>query len=278
MTASTIAAGVRGARSNFYMPMRLMSRPQRAAMFAIYAFARALDDIADGPQSPMHKDEALEAWRQELDAVYHGVPRTPIGAALKEAVARYDLPRAELEALIDGMAMDREGMMVAPPQATLDLYCRRAAGTIGILALSVFGGTSPAEKTFAIALGRALQLTNIARDIVEDAGRGRIYVPREIFESLGMDIPCPHDLRHHPAFAALRRRMCALAEGAYREAENALAACPSRRRLWPALAMMAIYRRILTKLSDAPADAPRARIARSTQLGIALRALLFARA
>jgi phytoene synthase len=278
MTAPGIAKAVRRARSNFYMPMRLMPRQRREAMFAIYAYARALDDIADGFQPREQKHAALETWRRELDAVYRGAPGTPVGAALKTAVARYDLPREELAALIDGMAMDVEEMMVAPPQATVDLYCRRVAGTIGILAISIFGGTSAAEKEFALALGRALQLTNIARDMTEDAGRGRIYVPREIFTTLGTAVPPAGQLLRHPRFADLRRDMCALAEDAYREAENALTACPSRRRLWPALAMMAIYRRILAKLATAPADAPRARITRSAQLRIALRALLLARA
>jgi len=273
-----VAGAVRGARSNFYMPMRLMPRQRRAAMFAIYALARALDDIADGPQPPGEKLAALDAWRAELDAIYGGRPRTPIGIAIAEAVARYALPRAEFEALIDGMAMDVDEAMCAPPQAALDLYCRRAAGTIGVLALSVFGAASGADKAFALALARALQLTNIARDMAEDAARGRVYVPREIFAAAGVEPMAPDALPRHPKFPEIRQRFCALAESAYGEAETALAACPSRRRLWPALAMMAIYHRILAALAKAPADAPRARVARPVQLGIALRALVLARA
>jgi phytoene synthase len=273
-----IAGAVRGARSNFYVPMRLMPRQRRAAMFAIYAFARALDDVADGPQPAAAKHAALDAWRRELEAIYEGRPGTPIGKAVAEAVARYALPRAEFEALIDGMAMDVDDTMQAPPQATLDLYCRRAAGTIGALALNVFGAASAADRAFAIALGRALQLTNIARDMAEDAARGRVYVPREIFAGLGMEPVVPEALPRHSKFLDIRARLCALAESAYRESETALAACPSRRRLWPALAMMAIYRRILRALAHAPADAPRTRVARRVQLGLALRALLLARA
>jgi phytoene synthase len=274
----SIAGAVRGARSNFYIPMRLMPRRRRTAMFAIYAFARALDDIADGPQKPAEKHAALDAWRGELDAVYGGRPQTPIGLALADAVAHYALPRAEFEALIDGMAMDVDGQMHAPPQDTLNLYCRRVAGTIGVLALNVFGATSAADKIFAVAVSRALQLTNIARDLAEDAALGRVYVPREIFAALGTEPAAPEALLRHPQFLEIRRKLCELAESAYREAETALAACPSRRRLWPALAMMAIYRRILAGLTNAPADAPRTRVARSVQLGIALRALLLARA
>lgn len=273
-----VAEAVRRARSNFYMPMRLMPRRRRAAIFAVYAVARALDDIADGPQTTGEKRAALDDWRAELDAVYRGDPRTPIGRALAGAVARYDLPRGEFDALVDGMAMDIDGTVMAPPQATLDLYCRRVAGTIGVLAVSIFGCSGPAEKDFAIALGRALQLTNIARDMAEDAARGRLYVPREILQQLGAAAIPPEELPRHRRFADIRLRLCALAESAYAEADKALAACRSRRRLWPALAMMGIYRRILGKLAGAPADAQRVRIARNLQLRIALRALLLARA
>jgi phytoene synthase len=273
-----IAKSVRGARSNFYMPMRLMPKRRRAAMFAIYAVARALDDVADGAQSRAEKRAALDAWRRELDAVYRGTPGTPIGHALAAAVARYALPRQEFDALIDGMAMDIEADMAAPPQATLDLYCRRVAGSIGVLALNIFGCSGAAEKAFAIALGRALQLTNIARDLGEDAARGRLYVPREILNAAGIAGVDARALPRHPRFAEIRRRLCTLAERGYEEADQALAACRSRRQLWPALAMMGIYRRILAKLADAPADAPRARIPRHLQLRIALRALVLARA
>jgi phytoene synthase len=277
MSASGIAHAVRGARSNFYMPMRLMPKAPRTAIFAIYAFARALDDIADGAEPRAEKHAALDRWRRELDAVYRGHPTTPIGTALADAVARYALPREELDALIDGMAMDVDGDLRAPPQATLDLYCRRAAGTIGVLAISIFGCNGAPERRFAIALGRAFQLTNIARDLAEDAERGRIYVPREIFTRLGIGDVAPETLPVHPRFADIHRDLCALAESAYGEANAALAECRSRRRLWPALAMMGIYRRVLAKLAAA-AGGPRARIARPMQLAIALRALVLARA
>ena len=277
MSASGVATTVRAARSNFYMPMRLMPKAPRKAIFAIYAFARALDDIADGAEPRDEKHAALDRWRRELDAVYRGHPTTPITVALADAVKRYALPREELDALIDGMAMDVDGDLRAPPQATLDLYCRRAAGTIGVLAISIFSCSGPAERRFAIALGRAFQLTNIARDLAEDAERGRIYVPREIFARLGIGDVAPETLPQHPRFAEIRRDLCALAEAGYGEADAALAECRSRRRLWPALAMMGIYRRILGKLAAA-AGGPRARIARPMQLAIALRALVLARA
>ena len=272
-----IAAAVRGARSNFYVAMRLMPKRRRAAMFAIYAFARALDDIADGPQPREQKRAALETWRRELGNVYRGAPATPLGVSLAAAVARYDLPSAEFEALIDGIAMDIEQDMRAPSQADLDLYCRRVAGSIGVLALHVFGCTGEVEHKFAVALGRALQLTNIARDLAEDAARGRIYVPREILDAFSAGAIAPAALAEHPRLAAIRDRLCALAQSGFAEAEAAFAACGPKRRLWPALAMMGVYRRILDRLADAAAAAPRVQIPRHEQLRIALRALMLAR-
>ena len=273
----TVAAAVRSARSNFYVAMRLMPKSRRSAMFAIYAFARVLDDLADGPQPRAEKQQALETWRRELANVYRGAPETPIGRSLAAAVARYDLPRAEFEALIDGMAMDIEQDIRAPSQAALDLYCRRVAGSIGVLAISVFGCSGAAERTFALALGRALQLTNIARDVVEDATRRRIYVSREILDQFGPGTREPATLRRHPGLAAIRGRVCDLARSAFAEAETAFAACGSKRRLWPALAMMGVYRRLLDKVDATPPDAPRVRIARHVQLRVAVRALVLAR-
>ncbi|HEX2115059.1 MAG TPA: squalene/phytoene synthase family protein, partial [Alphaproteobacteria bacterium] len=220
---------------------------------------------------------ALRSWRRELDDVYRGNPSTPIGASLVDAVARYQLPHAEFDALINGMEMDVNEEMRAPSQAVLDLYCRRVAGTIGVLALSVFGCAGAVERKFAITLGRALQLTNIARDIAEDAARGRLYVPREILDAFDARTLDPAAFARDPRVPAIRGRLCALAQSAFEDAELAFAACGNRRCLWPALAMMGIYRRLLDKVAAAAPGAPRATIPRPVQLSIALRALVLAR-
>jgi presqualene diphosphate synthase len=253
VTANGLARRVRRARSNFYIAMRLMPAQRREAMFAIYAFARVLDDVADGPQSRAEKHQALQTWRAELDAIYRGAPTTSIGNALTGAVRRYDLPRAEFDALIDGMVMDIDADMNAPSLTELDLYCRRVAGSIGLLALHVFGCETQAEQDFAVNLGRALQLTNIARDVAEDGGRGRVYVPREILSAASIAEVDPLRLISHPNFTDVRTR------------------------LWPALAMMGIYRRILRKIAAAPRDTERVQIPPHIQLRIALRAMVLAR-
>lgn len=274
---NSLARFVRAARSNFYLPMRLMPAGQRKAMFAIYALARMLDDIADEPQSREEKRQAIEYWRSELDRIYHGSPTDPLGMALSDAVARYNLPRSEFESLIDGVVMDIDADMVAPTLAELDLYCRRVAGSIGMLALHVFGCDTRADKEFAISLGRALQLTNIARDIVEDGACGRTYIPREILDAAGISDVDPAKLIRHPRFGEVRLRVCELAGKAFTRAEMAFRACPRPRPLWPALAMMGIYRRMLAAIAAAPPNVGRVRIAWHAQLGVALRAMVLAR-
>lgn len=272
-----IARRVHRARSSFYMAMRLMPARQRAAMFAIYAFARALDDVADEAGTPDEKQRALDAWRDELAKVYEGTPSTRIGIALADAVKTYDLPRAEFEELIRGMEMDIADDMQAPTMATLDLYCRRVAGSVGFLALRVFGCDTPPERAFAMNLGAALQLTNIARDIEEDGARGRLYVPREILDALDAGPIDPRAIGNHPRVGDIKGRVCALAEAAFSASDRALAECPSRRRLWPALAMMAIYRRVLARVAEAPPGSGRVRIPSHIQLWTALRAMVLAR-
>jgi presqualene diphosphate synthase len=275
--ATDIARRVHRARSNFYMAMRLMPAQQRAAMFAIYAFARALDDVADGPGSHDDKHHALDAWRDELARAYDCTATTPIGIALASAVKAYDLPRSEFEELILGMEMDLADEMHAPSLAMLDLYCRRVAGSIGFLALRVFGCDTPPERAFAMSLGAALQLTNIARDIEEDGARGRLYVPREILDAIDAGTIDPRRIGAHPRFGEIRDRVCALAGAAFAAAERALEECPSRRRLWPALAMMAIYRRVLSRVAAAPPGSGRVRVPSHVQLWTALRAMVLAR-
>lgn len=277
VTGPGIAQQVRDAGSNFYLAMRLMPARKRAAMFAIYAFARALDDVVDGPATIEEKRNALKKWRAELARAYEGDPLTPIGQALRSAIAAYALPREEFEALLQGMEMDVGEALRAPSQTTLDLYCRRVAGTIGLLSLPVFGCDTAPDRAFAIALARALQLTNIVRDVAEDGARGRLYVPREILDESGVGEIEPERIASHPRFPVIRQRLCDLAHSAFTAADATLAACARPRRLWPALIMMGIYRRLLAAIRAAAPDGSQARVRRRTQAWVALRVLLLAR-
>ena len=169
----------KAAGSSFYLAMRLMPKRERDAMFAIYAFCRRVDDIADdGLGTRAERHERLEAWRYDLGALYDG-QRPQRVAFLAPAVAQFGLRKDDFLTILDGMEMDVAEDIVAPDLATLDLYCERVASAVGRLSIKVFGMDEGPGFELAHHLGRALQLTNILRDIDEDASIGRLYLPRE---------------------------------------------------------------------------------------------------
>jgi phytoene/squalene synthetase len=171
--------------SSFYLAMRLMPKRERDAMFTIYAFCRRVDDIADdGLGTRPERHEKLEAWRYDLDALYNGQSPQRV-AFLAPAVARFGLRKEDFFTILDGMEMDVAEDIVAPDLATLDLYCERVASAVGRLSIKVFGMDEGPGFDLAHHLGRALQLTNILRDIDEDADVGRLYLPREYLFAAG---------------------------------------------------------------------------------------------
>jgi presqualene diphosphate synthase len=182
MTLEAAAAnpsdGTTASGSSFYAAMRILPREQREAMFQIYSFCRQVDDIADSDGPRPERLAALQQWRDDIDALYQGHP--PPG--LRDYVAsvrKFDLKREDFLAIVDGMEMDVPQDIRAPDLATLDLYCDRVASAVGRLSVRVFGLPEADGILLAHHLGRALQLTNILRDIDEDAGLGRLYLPRE---------------------------------------------------------------------------------------------------
>ncbi len=238
----TVAAG-----SSFYWAMRMLPSARREAMFAIYAFCREVDDIADGDDPPEVKLSNLAEWRNQIDRVYDGSPTFPTARAMVEAVRQYRLRRADFHAVIDGMEMDVGRGLVAPGMAELELYCRRVAGAVGLLSIRAFGGASGRAEEFAVELGAALQMTNILRDLVQDAAIGRLYLPRELLEAHGIECAEPRQVLAPPRlpevcdeFVALARRRFAAAQGALRES-------PAK-SLRPAVVMMRHYQRILERL------------------------------
>ena len=187
--------------SSFYWSMRLFPRAKRDAMYAIYAFCREVDDIADGDASPAAKLAELGGWRHEIAALFAGRPSRPTTRALARPISRFELPRIEFDAMLDGMEMDAGERMRAPPLAELERYCRCVAGAVGLLSLRVFGPHGRRLDLGALALGEALQLTNILRDLTEDAARGRLYLPRELLEQHGI-------ASHDPARGSSAIRRC----------------------------------------------------------------------
>lgn len=242
-----IARSVRASGTSFYWAMRLLPRPRRHAMFAIYAFCRELDDIADGSGSTADKLAGLMAWRHRVRATWAGRPEGILAEALHEAVNRFRLETNEFEEIILGMEMDVRGEMTAPTLDTLRLYCRRVAGAVGLLSIRVFGCTGSSARAFALALGEALQLTNILRDLDEDAGLSRLYLPSEFLDESGITVRDPRDVLSHPALPAACERLARLAEERFDEAGRSIDPADGA-RLRPALAMMTVYFRLLGRL------------------------------
>lgn len=238
--------------TSFLLGMKMLGRARREAMFAVYAFCREVDDIADDeavdPEAGTDDRLArLAEWRTEIDRLYAGRPTRLTARALAGPVRDYGLPKAEFLAVIEGMEMDAREAMRAPPQDALRHYCRCVAGAVGLLSIRVFGARGAAAEAFALALGEALQLTNILRDLVEDAARGRLYLPAEVLAAHGLDGAAPEVVLADPALDPVCRAVAGLARDRFAEADRLLAQS-DRRALRPALPMMGVYERILDRL------------------------------
>ncbi|MEO8300462.1 MAG: presqualene diphosphate synthase HpnD [Rhizomicrobium sp.] len=263
--------------SSFYIAMRLMPAEERDAMFAIYAFCRKVDDIADdGVGTRAQRHEKLEQWRGDLHKLYAGTV-TPQVRFLAPAVTRYGLRLEDFLAVLDGMDMDVAEDVVAPDLATLDQYCDRVASAVGRLSIKVFGMEEGPGFELAHHLGRALQLTNILRDIDEDAAVGRLYLPREYLEQMDccrqMD---PAAIIAQPRIDAVCRQVAKLAHHHYDQAQRILSARPKGRIKTPRL-MGAVYSEIL-RASEAQGFAPprlRVSLPKSRLLSLVVRQGLF---
>jgi phytoene synthase len=249
----------KAAGSSFYTAMRLMPKAEREAMFAIYAFCRAVDDIADdGIGTRAERHEALEAWRADLAALYAGGAGGR-AAFLGGIVKRYGLRQEDFLAVIDGMEMDVAEDIRGPSLATLDLYCDRVASAVGRLSVKVFGMEEAPGLALAHDLGRALQLTNILRDLDEDAGAGRLYLPQEYLMAAGIATRDPAAALADPAIDGVCRKLALLAHTHYAQAGKLMRARPEGRLRAPRL-MSAVYSEILREMEKAGWAPPRRRV------------------
>ncbi len=256
---------VEAAGTSFYWAMRLLPQDRRNGMYAVYAWCREVDDIADGDWPVTRKLAALAAWRDEISALYAGHPRQLVARSLAAPTLRYQLRRQDFLAVIDGMEMDAREDIRAPGLATLDLYCARVASAVGHLSVHVFGDARPAAHRVAESLGRALQLTNVLRDLDEDAQRRRLYLPREILDCHGIRSSEPREVLRHPALPAVCRDVAAIAERHFHDAEQAMTQC-RRRAMRPAAVMGTVYRATLRELLRGEWRDPAARVALSRTL------------
>jgi presqualene diphosphate synthase len=258
--------------SSFYAAMRILPAAQRDAMFLIYSFCRKVDDIADSDLPAERKRTELQQWRSDIDAVYAG--RAPSQLADYPAtIKQFDLQRDDFLAVIDGMEMDaRAADIRAPDWETLDLYCDRVASAVGRLSVNVFGLARTDGVALAYHLGRALQLTNILRDIDEDAGIGRLYLPREALTAAGITTSDPQAVAAHADLTKACEPVVARARLHYQEARQIMDRNPRRLVRAPRI-MGEYYGRIFELLIARGFASPRApvRVSKLTKFSILLR-------
>ena len=217
-------AAQRASGSSFYTAMRIMPRAQRDAMFEIYAFCRKVDDIADSPGPRDERLDQLRLWRADIDALYHG-SSVSRARSLAAPIRNFHLKREDFHAIIDGMEMDVVDTIRAPAWVKLDAYCDRVASAVGRLSVRVFGMEERAGSSLAHHLGRALQLTNILRDIDEDAEIGRLYLPREALHEAGITTTDPAAVLAHPRLGEACAEVVARAQGHFAEADRIMNKC-----------------------------------------------------
>lgn len=238
---------VRRSGSSFIAALRVLKPAKRKAMFAVYAFCREVDDVADEPGEEAAKRAALVQWRQEIDRLFNGVPAHPIAMALVRPVADYGLKKQDFLDLIDGMEMDASDALRIENMEQLDLYCDRVAGAVGRLSYRIFGADEETGDLLAHNLGMALQLTNILRDLDEDAELGRLYLPADLLSQHGITETEPKSVLAHPDLEKVCRRLAEIAGKGFEDAEVILGVC-DRYTMRPAIIMMEVYRRLYKRL------------------------------
>jgi squalene synthase HpnD len=259
MTLEAAAAnanyGTSASGSSFYAAMRILPREQREAMFQIYSFCRQVDDIADSEGPRPQRLAALQQWRDDIEALYQGHP-PPRLRDYVASVRSFDLQREDFLAIVDGMEMDVPQDIRAPDLTTLDLYCDRVASAVGRLSVRVFGLPRDDGIQLAHHLGRALQLTNILRDVDEDAGIGRLYLPREGLLHAGITSTDPQKVISDPALPKVCGPLVARARTHFEKADEVMAR-NSRRVVRAPRIMSKYYRAILELLVARGFGSPR---------------------
>ena len=232
--------------SSFYYSFLFLPEERRRAITALYAYCREVDDVVDETRDAGLARTKLAWWREEIARVYAGGAQHPVARALTEIVGPYDLAQRELEEVIDGMAMDLE-YNAYPDFEALKVYCHRVAGVVGILSAKIFGYSDPRTLDYAARLGLAFQLTNIIRDVGEDARRNRIYLPLHELAEYGVTTEDIEQARETEGFRKLIAFQIARAHACY---DDAYAKLPpaDRKPQRPGLMMAAIYRTLLEEI------------------------------
>jgi phytoene synthase len=232
--------------SSFYYSFLFLPVERRRAIMALYAFCREVDDVVDECHDSALAATKLAWWRTEVDRVFDGSPQHPVGLALRDAIGKFDLPREQLLEIIDGMEMDLQQSRYLDFKG-LSLYCYRVASVVGLLAAEIFGIRDRQTHKYAHDLGMAFQLTNIIRDVGEDARRGRIYLPVDELKQFNVPAADILNARYTDNFRALMAYQAERAEKYYAQAFAQLPAV-DRKSQRPGLIMAAIYRTLLDEI------------------------------
>jgi len=233
--------------SSFYYSFLFLPPERRRAITALYAFCREVDDTVDEASDASLARIKLAWWRTEVSTMYKGTPTHPVTQALKPHLDVYHLEEQHLQAIIDGMEMDLDQSRYLDYPG-LRKYCWHVAGVVGILSASIFGYTNPQTLQYAEKLGLAFQLTNIIRDVGDDARRGRIYLPVNELQQFGVTAADLMNAKHSEKFEALMRFQTERAQKMYDEALSLLPK-EDRRAQRPGLMMAAIYRTLLDEIA-----------------------------
>jgi phytoene synthase len=233
--------------SSFYYSFLFLPPPRRRAITALYAFCREVDDVVDEVHDPQVAQTKLAWWRQEVARTFGGTPQHPVAQALVPVVREFALPEEHFQTVIDGMAMDL-GQNRYLDFAALELYCHRVAGVVGLMSAEIFGYADPATRGYARDLGVAFQLTNICRDVGEDARRDRIYLPQEDLARFGVSVSSLLHAEYSDGFRALMQFEVERTGAWYERALAQLAAADVTAQR-PGLIMAAIYRTLLREIA-----------------------------
>lgn len=271
---------VRKSASSFYLGMRFMPAEKRKAMYAVYAFCRTVDDIADEPDTLENKEKGLNKWGNIIKSIHNDKevnPLNPVAECLRKAVKDFNLPQKELLGMIDGMRMDMVPYDKPWNTYKVWLYCRKVAGTVGILSVHIFGSASEKAKIFAKLLGEALQTTNILRDMQEDFANNRCYVPKMLLDKYNMADLSPAEIAEAPSLWLIRSDMGRYSEHLYDMAEKVLKSMTAaeQKMMKPALLMRNIYFAYLCKMKKRGWDiSTKVKINKLQKIFIALKSLL----
>lgn len=265
---------VKKSGSSFFWSMRLLPKAKREAMYTIYAFCRHIDDIVDGPIPMKEKQDLLRAWREEIENIYNKVPTTDIGRRIYKNCMRFHLPKSEFLKLIDSISMDIPQPLQAPKMTDFLKYCRGVAGVPGNLSLRIFGcQDEQLIEELATSLGNALQITNILRDIKEDAQSDRLYIPQEYLEKAEISSKNPNEVITDKNLSVAREELAKMAAEDYAKASQIIPFL-DKKAARPVRAIAAIYKKYFDLMQNRGWEiiSPKPNISKFNKFSLALRA------